>query len=203
MASADSLHMLEIAAAAADAKGGEDLVALDVSEPLPLVDVFLLVTGRSERNVAAIADELAWMRQTPKARQSKSKARIRAFDELMEKQENRVAGKAQILIQLPERLGGKVIEAKGLTKSYGDKLLFEGLDFTLPPGGIVGVIGPNGAGKSTLFKLITGQEQPDAGEQQAPVAAGPRQLATVARGGPARRRGHEVQTEVCGQISRA
>jgi len=111
----------------------------------------------------AIADELAWMRQTPKARQTKSKARIRAFDELMEKQENRVAGKAQILIQLPERLGGKVIEAKGLSKSYGDRILFEGLDFTLPPGGIVGVIGPNGAGKSTLFKLITGQEQPDGG----------------------------------------
>ena len=111
----------------------------------------------------AIADELAWMRQTPKARQTKSKARIRAFDELMEKQESRVAGKAAILIQLPSRLGGKVIEAKGLTKSYGDKLLFDGLDFTLPPGGIVGVIGPNGAGKSTLFKLITGQEQPDDG----------------------------------------
>jgi ATP-binding cassette ChvD family protein len=111
----------------------------------------------------AIADELAWMRQTPKARQTKSKARIRAFDELMEKQESRVAGKAQILIQLPERLGGKVIEAKGLTKAYGDKLLFDELDFTLPPGGIVGVIGPNGAGKSTLFKLITGQEKPDTG----------------------------------------
>lgn len=111
----------------------------------------------------AIADELAWMRQTPKARQTKSKARIRAFDELMEKQESRVAGKAAILIQLPSRLGGKVIEAKGLTKSYGDKLLFDNLDFTLPPGGIVGVIGPNGAGKSTLFKLITGQETPDEG----------------------------------------
>ena len=111
----------------------------------------------------AIADELAWMRQTPKARQTKSKARIRAFDELMEKQESRVAGKAAILIQLPARLGGKVIEAKGLTKAYGDKLLFDGLDFTLPPGGIVGVIGPNGAGKSTLFKLITGQEVPDSG----------------------------------------
>ena len=111
----------------------------------------------------AIADELAWMRQTPKARQTKSKARIRAFDELVEKQENRAIGKAQILIQIPERLGGKVIEAKGLTKAYGDKLLFENLDFMLPPGGIVGVIGPNGAGKSTLFKLITGQEQPDGG----------------------------------------
>ena len=119
---------------------------------------------REEQGKAkAIADELAWMRQTPKARQTKSKARIRAFDELMEKQENRSVGKAQILIQLPERLGGKVIEAKGLTKAYGDKLLFDNLDFVLPPGGIVGVIGPNGAGKSTLFKLITGQEQPDGG----------------------------------------
>ena len=119
---------------------------------------------REEQGKAkAIADELAWMRQTPKARQTKSKARIRAFDELMEKQENRSVGKAQILIQLPERLGGKVIEAKGLTKAYGDKLLFDDLSFTLPPGGIVGVIGPNGAGKSTLFKLITGQEQPDTG----------------------------------------
>jgi ATP-binding cassette ChvD family protein len=111
----------------------------------------------------AIKDELEWMRQTPKARQTKSKARIRAFDELVEKQENRAVGKAQILIQIPERLGGKVIEAKGVSKAYGDKLLFENLDFNLPPGGIVGVIGPNGAGKSTLFKLITGQEQPDSG----------------------------------------
>ncbi len=117
----------------------------------------------------AIQDELAWIRQTPKARQTKSKARIRAFDELVEKQENRSPGKAQILIQIPERLGNNVIEAKGLSKAYGDKLLFEGLDFTLPPGGIVGVIGPNGAGKSTLFKLITGQEKPDAGE----IAIGP------------------------------
>ncbi|WP_033919865.1 energy-dependent translational throttle protein EttA [Sphingomonas sp. 37zxx] len=112
----------------------------------------------------AIADELAWMRQTPKARQTKSKARIRAFDDLVKSQENRAVGKAQILIQIPERLGGKVIEAEGLTKSYGDKLLFENLTFSLPPGGIVGVIGPNGAGKSTLFKLITGQEQPDEGK---------------------------------------
>ncbi len=112
----------------------------------------------------AIRDELEWMRQTPKARQTKSKARIRAFDEMVAKQENRAVGKAQILIQIPERLGNNVIEAKGLSKAYGDKLLFEDLDFNLPPGGIVGVIGPNGAGKSTLFKLITGQEQPDGGE---------------------------------------
>ncbi len=111
----------------------------------------------------AIKEELDWIRQTPKARQTKSKARIRAFDELVEAQENRKPGQAQILIQVPERLGGKVIEAKNLTKAYGDKLLFEDLNFTLPPGGIVGVIGPNGAGKSTLFKLITGQEKPDSG----------------------------------------
>src|SRR5215210_1764373 len=117
----------------------------------------------------AIQEELDWIRRSPKARQTKSKARIRAFDELVEAQENRTLGKAQILIQMPERLGGTVIEAKGLTKAYGDKLLFDDLTFSLPPGGIVGVIGPNGAGKTTLFKLITGQEQPDAGE----VAIGP------------------------------
>ncbi|WOK36945.1 energy-dependent translational throttle protein EttA [Sphingomonas sp. C3-2] len=112
----------------------------------------------------AIKEELEWIRQSPKARQTKSKARIKAFDELVEKQNERAPGKAQILIQTPERLGGQVIEAKNLTKSYGDKLLFEDLSFMLPPGGIVGVIGPNGAGKTTLFKLITGQEQPDSGE---------------------------------------
>jgi ATP-binding cassette ChvD family protein len=111
----------------------------------------------------AIRDELEWIRQGPKGRQAKSKARIAKFDQLIAAQEKHVPGKAQILIQVPERLGGRVIEAKGLTKAYGDKLLFENLSFTLPPGGIVGVIGPNGAGKSTLFKLITGQETPDSG----------------------------------------
>jgi ATP-binding cassette ChvD family protein len=111
----------------------------------------------------AIQEELDWIRRSPKARQTKSKARIRAFDELVEAQENRSPTKAQILIQVPERLGGNVIEAKGLTKGFGDKLLFDDLSFNLPPGGIVGVIGPNGAGKTTLFKLITGVEQPDGG----------------------------------------
>src|SRR6187549_922371 len=111
----------------------------------------------------ALARELEWIRQTPAARQSKSKARIRKFEQLQEAQNNRKPGKAQIVIQVPERLGGKVIEVKDISKAYGDKLLFEDLSFTLPPGGIVGVIGPNGAGKSTLFKIITGKEQPDTG----------------------------------------
>ena len=112
----------------------------------------------------AINDELEWIRRSPKARQAKSKARIRAFDELVQAQENRTPGKAQILIQVPERLGGNVIDLDNVSKAYGDKLLFEDLSFSLPPGGIVGVIGPNGAGKTTLFKLITGVEQPDSGE---------------------------------------
>jgi ATP-binding cassette ChvD family protein len=112
----------------------------------------------------AIKDELEWIRQSPKARQTKSKARIKSFDQLVEAQENRTPGKAQIVIQTPERLGSKVIEVKNVSKAYGDKLLFENLSFSIPPGGIVGVIGPNGAGKSTLFKLITGQEQADSGE---------------------------------------
>ena len=111
----------------------------------------------------ALQRELEWIRQTPAARQTKSKARIRKFEELQNSQDSRQVGKAQIVIQVPERLGGKVIEAKNISKAYGDKLLFEDLSFTLPPGGIVGVIGPNGAGKSTLFKIITGKEQPDSG----------------------------------------
>jgi ATP-binding cassette ChvD family protein len=111
----------------------------------------------------AIKDELEWIRQGAKARQTKSKARIAKFEQLVEAQQTRTPGKAQIVIQVPERLGGKVIEVENLSKAYGDKLLFEDLSFTLPAGGIVGVIGPNGAGKSTLFKLITGQEQPDSG----------------------------------------
>ena len=117
-------------------------------------------SGRSK----ALKEELEWIRQTPAARQTKSKARIRKFEQLQDAQNNRKPGKAQIVIQVPERLGGKVIEAKNISKAYGDKLLFEDLNFTLPPGGIVGVIGPNGAGKSTLFKILTGKETPDGGE---------------------------------------
>ena len=116
-----------------------------------------------EGHQKAITQELEWIRQSPKARQTKSKARIKAFDQLVEAAEKRIPGKAQIVIQSPERLGGNVIEAKNLTKAYGDKLLFDDLSFNLPPGGIVGVIGPNGAGKTTLFKLITGAETADSG----------------------------------------
>lgn len=107
--------------------------------------------------------ELEWMRQGQKARQAKQKARINAYNELASQSEREKITRAQIVIPNGPRLGGKVIEIDGLQKAMGDKLLIEDLSFTLPPGGIVGVIGPNGAGKSTLFKMLTGQEQPDAG----------------------------------------
>ncbi|WND01898.1 energy-dependent translational throttle protein EttA [Temperatibacter marinus] len=119
---------------------------------------------RSEKSrQSAITRELEWIKQSPKARQAKSKARIKAYDELVNANKEAVAGTAQIKIQPPERLGAKVIELEGVTKGFGDKLLFDDLTFSLPPGGIVGVIGANGAGKTTLFKLITGEETPDAG----------------------------------------
>jgi ATP-binding cassette ChvD family protein len=107
--------------------------------------------------------ELEWMRQGAKARQAKSKARIAAYNEMANQSEREKVGRAQIIIPNGPRLGDKVIEIDNLTKAYGDKLLIEDLSFSLPPGGIVGVIGPNGAGKSTLFKMLTGDEQPDAG----------------------------------------
>ncbi|MEP3330760.1 energy-dependent translational throttle protein EttA [Sedimentitalea sp.] len=107
--------------------------------------------------------ELEWMRQGAKARQAKSKARINAYNDLAEQSEREKLARAQIVIPNGPRLGSKVIEVAGLAKHMGDKQLIEGLDFSLPPGGIVGVIGPNGAGKSTLFKMLTGQEKPDAG----------------------------------------
>ena len=107
--------------------------------------------------------ELEWMRQGQKARQAKQKARINAYNELASQSEREKITRAQIVIPNGPRLGSKVIEVNGLKKAMGDKLLIEDLSFSLPPGGIVGVIGPNGAGKSTLFKMLTGQEQPDAG----------------------------------------
>ena len=108
--------------------------------------------------------ELDWMRQGQKARQAKQKARINAYNDLAGQSEREKISWAQIVIPNGQRLGGKVIEVANLNKAMGDKLLVEDLSFSLPPGGIVGVIGPNGAGKSTLFKMMTGQEQPDAGQ---------------------------------------
>jgi len=107
--------------------------------------------------------ELDWIRQGAKARQAKQKARINAYEELASQSEREKITRAQIVIPNGPRLGSKVIVVEGLQKAMGDKLLIENLSFSLPPGGIVGVIGPNGAGKSTLFKMLTGQESPDAG----------------------------------------
>ena len=108
--------------------------------------------------------ELEWMRQGQKARQAKQKARINAYEELAAQSEREKLTRAQIIIPSGPRLGSKVIEVEGLAKHMGDKQLIEDLSFNLPPGGIVGVIGPNGAGKTTLFRMLTGQEEPDAGE---------------------------------------
>ncbi len=120
--------------------------------------------GREEASrQKAIAREQEWIASSPKARQAKSKARIRSYDELVNAAENQRPGDAQIIIPVGERLGQVVIEMEGVTKGYGDRLLIDGLSLKLPPGGIVGIIGPNGAGKTTLFRMITGQEQPDGG----------------------------------------
>ncbi len=110
-----------------------------------------------------LADELEWIRASPRARQAKSKARIAAYDTLLAQSAERQMGTAQIVIPAGPRLGQQVIEAAHLRKAYGDNLLIEDLNFRLPPGGIVGVIGPNGAGKTTLFRMITGQDKPDQG----------------------------------------
>jgi ATP-binding cassette ChvD family protein len=108
--------------------------------------------------------EQAWIAASPKARQAKSKARIKAYDELLRVNEERLRSQAaQIVIPPGQRLGTTVIEIKDLSKGYDDRLLIEGLSFSLPPGGIVGVIGPNGAGKTTLFRMLTGEEKPDRG----------------------------------------
>lgn len=111
----------------------------------------------------ALGRELEWVRMNPKGRQAKGKARLSAYEKLMSQETREKEEKLELFIPPGPRLGNKVIEAKGVSKAYGDKLLYENLTFSLPPAGIVGIIGPNGAGKTTLFKMITGKEQPDEG----------------------------------------
>ncbi|HET7754456.1 MAG TPA: energy-dependent translational throttle protein EttA, partial [Anaeromyxobacteraceae bacterium] len=119
--------------------------------------------------IKAMKLELEWVRQNPKARQAKSKARLARFEELSSVEYQKRNETQEIFIPVAERLGDKVIEFKGVSKGFGDKLLMDDLSFIVPPGAIVGIIGPNGAGKSTLFKMITGAEKPDAGS----VVVGP------------------------------
>ena len=113
--------------------------------------------------IKTLERELEWIRMSPKGRHAKSKARIKAYEALLDRDLERESGTREIFITPGPRLGDVVIEAEGVSKGYGEKLLVEGMTFSLPPGGIVGVIGPNGAGKTTLFRMITGQESPDAG----------------------------------------
>ena len=119
--------------------------------------------SESERQ-RALGRELEWIRMTPRAKQQKSKARIRAYEELLNQDRVRRNEAVQLYIPPGPRLGDIAIEAKGVSKRYGDRIIFENMDFALPSGGIVGVIGPNGAGKTTLFRLITGQESADSGQ---------------------------------------
>ena len=124
----------------------------------------LIQEGREDdARQKAIWREREWIASSPKARQTKSKARIKAYEELVEQAQNRKPTDTQIVIPAGERLGNVVIEVDGLTKGFSDEVLIENLSFKLPPGGIVGVIGPNGAGKTTLFRMFTGHEKPDAG----------------------------------------
>ena len=111
----------------------------------------------------SLQHELEWVRMAPRARQAKSKARLQKYDEMVSEEQNEKISNNEIIIPPAPRLGNDVVIVKKLVKGYGDRLLIDGLDFSLPRGGIVGVIGPNGAGKTTLFRMITGQEQPDGG----------------------------------------
>ncbi len=115
------------------------------------------------RRQKTLQRELEWVRMSPKARQAKSKARIGAYEKLLSEENKQKEDKLELFIPAGPRLGNKVIEVQGVSKSFGDKLLYENVSFSLPPAGIVGIIGPNGAGKTTMFKLITGQLEPDSG----------------------------------------
>ncbi len=168
--------------------------------------------GREEAaRMRAIAEESEWIAASPKARQSKSKARIAAYDDLVKKQNDKAPSVAQIVIPVAERLGNNVIDFDSVAKGFGDRLLIDGLSFKLPPGGIVGVIGPNGAGKTTLFRMITGQDTTDSGA----IAIGESvQLGYVDQsrdtldaqedrvGGNLRRRRHPVSRQARDQLAR-
>jgi ATP-binding cassette ChvD family protein len=119
---------------------------------------------QEQGRIKAMKEELEWVRTNPKGRQAKSKARLARFDELQNQEFQRRNETNEIYIPPGERLGDLVVEAKGLQKAFGDRLLYKDLSFSLPKGGIVGIIGPNGAGKTTLFRMLTGEQQPDAGE---------------------------------------
>lgn len=118
---------------------------------------------KASKRQKALEKELEWVRQNPKGRRTKSKARLKSYEQMLTEQHEARSEEMEIYIPPGPRLGDVVIEAEGVAKGYGDRLLYEDLSFSLPPGGIVGIIGPNGAGKTTLFRMITGQEEPDAG----------------------------------------
>ncbi|MFO1116275.1 MAG: energy-dependent translational throttle protein EttA [Beijerinckiaceae bacterium] len=150
------------------------ILELDRGRGIPYEGNYTTWLGQKQKRLAqeasedkarqrALEAESEWIAASPKARQAKSKARIQRYEELVAKQNDKAPTTAQIIIPVAERLGQNVIEFTGLSKAFGDKLLIDDLSFKLPPGGIVGVIGPNGAGKTTLFRMITGQEKPDAG----------------------------------------
>ena len=160
----------------------------------------------------ALAAEQEWIAASPRARQAKNRARIQRYEEMLARSQDLVGGVAEIVIPPGPRLGNVVIEAEGLRKGYGNNLLIDDLNFRLPPGGIVGVIGPNGAGKTTLFRMIIGQEQPDAGSAAhrrdgearlcRPVARQP-ERGQVGVAGDQRRRGHDLSRQARRCQSRA
>ena len=119
---------------------------------------------QSEKRQKALSRELEWIRMSPKARQTKSKARISSYEQMMKEQDSEKIEELEIQIPAGQNLGDVVIEAHDVCKGFDDKILMENMNFRLPPGGIVGIIGPNGAGKTTLFRMITGQDTPDSGE---------------------------------------
>lgn len=119
---------------------------------------------QEDKRQKALQEELEWIKSSPKARQAKSKARIKNYEERLQQSQEKSNATNELFIPSGPRLGNVVIEADNVSKAFGDKVLYENLSFKLPPGGIVGIIGPNGAGKTTLFKMITGQEKPDAGD---------------------------------------